>query len=94
MIWTECAEADLEQIWRYTHQQWGEEQADLYLSRLHAAIEDERNRKLRARELSFVSPGCFRMRQIRHFIYFRNAGEDVVVLRVLHDSMDETLHLP
>ena len=34
------------------------------------------------------------MREVRHFIYFRIIDEGLLVLRVLHDSMDETLHLP
>jgi plasmid stabilization system protein ParE len=34
------------------------------------------------------------MREVRHFIYFRVEEEDVLVVRVLHDTMDETLHLP
>jgi plasmid stabilization system protein ParE len=34
------------------------------------------------------------MRYVRHFIYFRVDGETLQVMRILHDSMDETLHLP
>jgi plasmid stabilization system protein ParE len=72
----------------------GEEQADLYLAQLNAAVGDENLRRVRARPIDFVQPGWFRMREVRHFIYFRLTGDDVVVMRVLHDSMDETLHLP
>lgn len=41
-----------------------------------------------------MKPGWFRMRYVRHFIYFRNDGAALRVMRVLHDSMDETLHIP
>ncbi len=34
------------------------------------------------------------MRHARHFLYFRELGSNIRVIRVLHDSMDETLHLP
>jgi plasmid stabilization system protein ParE len=34
------------------------------------------------------------MREVRHLIYFKLVGESVQVIRVLHDSMDETMHLP
>ena len=94
MIWTEKAEADLDEIWRFSREKWGEDRADRYLADLNAAVRDERTRELRARPIDFVSRGWFRMRAARHFIYFRLRDEDLVVMRVLHDSMDETLHLP
>lgn len=55
---------------------------------------DGRNRRLKARAIDFVSPGLLRMREVRHFIYFRLVEGDVLVVRVLHDMMDQTLHLP
>jgi toxin ParE1/3/4 len=73
---------------------WGEQQADAYVSRISSVIEDERKRRLRARSVDFVSAGLFRMREVRHLIYFKLVGESVQVIRVLHDSMDETMHLP
>lgn len=70
------------------------EQARRYLKGLHAAVADDRTRKLRARSIEFVEPGWFRMRYVRHLIYFRWDGEALRIMRVLHDSMDETLHIP
>ncbi len=34
------------------------------------------------------------MRETRHYLYFRIIEDTIVIVRVLHDSMDETLHLP
>jgi toxin ParE1/3/4 len=94
VIWTERAEADLDEIWRFSRRKWGEEQADLYLAKLNADMADGRRRKLHARAIDFVSPGWFRMRVVRHIIYFCDMDQQILVMRVLHDSMDETLHLP
>ena len=47
-----------------------------------------------AKPLPFVRSGVMRMRYVRHYIYFYERDEGVYVERVLHDSMDETLHLP
>ena len=94
MIWTERAEADLDDIWSFTADRWNEEQADLYLERLRSAIGNRDTRKLRAKPIDFAMSGVMRMREVRHFIYFRMVDEGLLVLRVLHDSMDETLHLP
>jgi len=94
LSWSDRAEADLDEIWRFTEERWGEDQADLYLCRLKQAVADATVRKRRARAINFVRPGLFKMREVRHFIYFRIAEGEIVVVRVLHDSMDEILHLP
>ncbi len=94
MNWSERAEADLDEIWRFSEERWGERQADLYLYRLKRAVADGKVRERRARAIDFVRPGLFKMREVRHFIYFRVIDGDIVVVRVLHDSMDEILHLP
>ena len=43
--------------------------------------------------MEFVSEGLRKARCIRHFIYFRQRRNGIRVERVLHDQMDETLHL-
>ncbi len=94
MSWSEKAEADLDEIWNFTRRRWSREQADLYLERLNGAITDEVGGKRRARPIDHVAPGLLRLREVRHFLYFRNVPDGILVARVLHDSMDETLHLP
>ena len=34
------------------------------------------------------------MRCVRHFVYFRYRNDQIRIIRVLHDMMDETLHIP
>lgn len=46
-----------------------------------------------ARDFSHVKPGFRRVRYVRHYIYFKSADEGVYVERILHDAMDETLHI-
>jgi toxin ParE1/3/4 len=94
VIWAEKAKSDLDDIWHFTRRRWGEDRADLYLVGLNEAISDPEVRRLRARAIDFVKPGWFRMRVVRHFIYFRELNGNLLVERVLHDSMDETMHLP
>jgi plasmid stabilization system protein ParE len=49
--------------------------------------------RLRSRSLGFVKKGLRKARCIRHFIYFYQRQDGIRVSRVLHDQMDETLHL-
>ena len=94
IVWTETAAADLDDIWRYTERSWDEEQADLYISAIHEDMGNSEAIKLRARRIDHVSPDLWRMHHTRHFVYFRYTGETIQISRVLHDMMDDTLHLP
>jgi plasmid stabilization system protein ParE len=49
--------------------------------------------KLHVREMPFVSPGLFKARAMKHFIYFREIAGGIRVVRILHERMDRTLHL-
>lgn len=49
--------------------------------------------KLASKSVEFVAPGLRKARLVRHFIYFRQTDEAVTVARVLHDAMEETIHV-
>lgn len=49
--------------------------------------------RLRSRPIDFVVKGLRKARCVRHFIYFRQRDDGIRVLRILHDQMDETVHL-
>jgi len=70
------------------------EQADGYLRSIDLAAGQLAAGRLRSRSLHFVSAGLRKARCKRHFLYFRkhDAG-GIRIERVLHDRMDETLHL-
>jgi toxin ParE1/3/4 len=93
VIFTDKAQADLEEIWEYSARRWGQEQADRYLKAIADAAEDVAAGRLRSRAIDFVRPGLRKTRCVRHFIYFRERDNGIRVVRVLHDQMDETLHL-
>ena len=93
MIFADTARADLEEIWEYTADRWGIEQADRYVQSIAHAADDVAAGRLRSRSLDFVRPGLRKARCARHFIYFRKRDVGIRVVRVLHDQMDETLHL-
>ena len=84
------AQLDLENIRQYTLQEWGSNQAKIYLVELALHFE-----KLA------LSPGLGRVRldigkDIRsfpvnaHVIYYREAEKGIEIARVLHERMDVT----
>lgn len=85
----EAAKLRLGQIWEYTNEKWGEEQADLYLRKLGAFIQGlkaQRHlwRSVKDKRLS----GVFFIRCEHHFIFFREMEGRLAVISILHENMD------
>lgn len=84
-----AAEIRLGEIWDYTVEKWGEEQADRYLRELGACMNglfSQRHlwRSVKDKRLLDV----FFVRCGRHFIFFRELLEHIAVISLLHESMD------
>jgi len=97
------AEQDFAEILQWTVRTFGPAQAEIYAETLGLAIEalsegpDVTGSKARdeifpgIRTLHITRQG----RKGRHFVVFRTgSGQMIEVLRLLHDSMDMTRHLP
>jgi toxin ParE1/3/4 len=90
---TPAALRDLEGIWTYTAQQWGEAQAARYLDGLNTCFEAIAASPLSAPTCEDIRPGYRRQRVQRHTVYYRVMDAMVVVVRVLHERMDAPRHL-
>jgi toxin ParE1/3/4 len=103
---TATAQADFQDIIRWTSAQFGPGQAQVYAGTLSAALEALANgpRIGGARARDDIAKGLFTLhvarggRKGRHFVMFR-IGDDpdrevIDVLRLLHDVMDLPRHLP
>lgn len=103
---TAAAEADFEEILRWTVDQFGEAQARIYAGTISAALNDLAAGPtiVGARERDDILKGIFTLhvarkgRKGRHFVMFRVGcapdREVIEVLRILHDAMDLQRHLP
>lgn len=90
---TPAALGDLEDIWRYTAQQWGEAQAAHYLDVLNDAFVALAQSPRSAPQCEHIRPGYRRQTVERHAVYFRVDADVVIVVRVLHERMDAQRHL-
>ncbi len=90
---TPAALRDLENIWRYTAQQWNEAQAARYLDVLNAGFEALAMAPPVAPACDHVLPGYRRQRIGNHVVYFKLGKDLVTVVRVLHERMDAPRHL-
>ena len=90
---TPAALRDLENIWNYTTQQWGEEQAVRYLDALNTGFEALAVTPLSGSTCEHIRVGYRRLRVERHSLYYRIESTLVIVVRVLHERMDVPRHL-
>lgn len=87
---TQRAQRDLEGIIEYTLRQWGSEQVDRYTAQLGGTIEQLQEQPSRkGRGLDELKPGLRYLRhEQHHFIFYRVEGEQVEILRILHQRTD------
>lgn len=67
---TKDAEADLEEIARYTIEQWGEAQAESYLGKIGRCFKNIANNKVASRTFSEKFPDARVVRCEHHYIFY------------------------
>lgn len=88
------AERDMESVWLYTLDAWGLEQANRYTDNLVSAFGKLADRPHRGQGIDHIRRGYRRNRVGRHMIYYRITDYGIAVIRVLHDRMLPSRHLP
>ncbi|TDR88216.1 type II toxin-antitoxin system RelE/ParE family toxin [Enterovirga rhinocerotis] len=87
------AEADLEDIWRYTERTWSVQQAERYHAGIIAALEALAAGETFGRPAN-IRPGYLTCSVGSHTVYFRSVRDGIAVVRILHRRMDVSRHLP
>ena len=85
----EAASHRLDEIYRYTREQWGTEQADRYVAGLFEAFDKIETRGVTSRPVpaEFGVDGYF-FRYERHFVYWRRlSNRDIGIATILHERM-------
>jgi toxin ParE1/3/4 len=82
------AEADLEDIWLYTLQNWSLGQADRYYAQLIAAVEGLASGDRIGRSADDIRAGYWKYGEGRHFIFYTVGDDRLDVIRILHKQMD------
>ena len=82
------ARTDLDDIWSYTAENWGTDQAERYIRILQQSIETVALDPRRGRSCDEIRPGYRRYSVASHVLFFRMAGDQVDIVRILHQGMD------
>lgn len=83
----------MEDIFDYSVQQWGLEQAERYTLALENACAALAEAPARAQDCGYIRAGYRRHTTGRHVIYFRVEAYGIAVVRILHYRMDTLRHL-
>lgn len=86
-----AAEADIGEIWDYTADIWGPDQADSYTDAIRDACHALARGEKRGRPS--VLPGFQKYLCGSHVVYFLDYPDHLGVIRILHQRQDAQLHL-
>ncbi len=87
------AQADIDEIWNYTVERWGVEQAELYVRQLGSAVEAIAQDPKRGWPCDEIRKGYRRYPSGSHVVFYRVMTKEVIVVRVLHQRMDFNRHV-
>ncbi len=93
VVLSPAALADLGDIWDYTAEHWGVEQADHYVGDIRKACEGLAGGTRISRPVT-VRAGYRKSLVGSHTLFFKtNERDEIVIVRVLHQRMDVERHL-
>jgi len=87
------ARQDLKDIWRYSFEEWGEAQANKFLSELDAGITQLGENPRLGKPRDDLRPGYRSLRVGEHMVYYVLTPSAIRIVRVLHARMDPDRHL-
>ncbi|BBX18754.1 plasmid stabilization protein ParE [Mycolicibacterium duvalii] len=88
-----AARADLDEIWDFTRDLWGDDQAENSVRETERAILRVVGNPMIGRACDEVWPGYRRHAVGSHTLYYRVIGDVIDVVRILHKRMDVDRHL-
>ncbi|MEH6663787.1 MAG: type II toxin-antitoxin system RelE/ParE family toxin [Brevundimonas sp.] len=83
-----AAQADLEDIWRYSVERWSPSQAERYVLAIRDACDDLATGVQAGQDAGDIRVGYRRLRVGSHVLFFRQSGNVLDVVRILHQRMD------
>ena len=87
------AQADLDEIWDYTAERWGDAQAEIYVRDIWQAVRSVSADHRKGRACDEIRKGYFKFQVGSHVMFFRLMGVDIDIVRILHSRMDPGRHL-
>jgi len=86
------AETDLEDIWLYTTEEWGIEQADEYIRMLLSRFSWISTNPLLGKKRDDIKPDYYCFPEGKHLIFYKITPSGIDIIGIPHQSMDILAH--
>lgn len=91
---TKSAQADLKSIAIYTQEHWGSRQRNAFLKEMDQVFHSLAKNPAMGRTCDHIREGYRKFPHGAHVIYYKQIEkEDLLIVRILHSSMDLELHI-
>ncbi|MCK6453216.1 MAG: type II toxin-antitoxin system RelE/ParE family toxin [Alphaproteobacteria bacterium] len=87
------ADDDLTDIYLFSYQTFGEQQADAYFLGLRDCLQALAGNPSQGRSAAHLLPGLLVHRHKRHFVFYMRETGGIFVVRIHHDAMDFGRHI-
>jgi len=88
VLWSPAAKQDLADIWLYTANQWGVDQADIYTSQIEHAVRKAADFSGIGSAASGLAKDYRKLRSGSHRVIYKESQIRIIVVRVLHRRQD------
>ncbi len=79
---------DINEIWFYTYQNWSLKQANRYLELIYEEIDHIASNPSHGKVISGMTIEYLSVKVKSHIIFYTFSTEKLIVVRILHESMD------
>jgi toxin ParE1/3/4 len=93
LIFSPKATVDIDQIYDYTDEKWGHEQAEGYVFAIPDSCQALVEGIARGRKVSGIKPDYLALASGSHFIIYKDGVQTVTIIRILHRRMNIGAHL-
>ena len=93
LVLSRKAREDLKSIAKYTHKNWGMRQCNHYLQKLDAAFQYIAEYPKHGMSCDYIREGYHKYHVEKHVVFYRQLGQEIQIVRVLHSRMDVIKHL-
>lgn len=88
VLYSPDATSDMSDIWDYTVEQWGIDQAELYVLEVAVACKKLADGLSHEVPVDYISLGYRKMLVGKHVVFFIRKEQETTIVRILHQSMD------
>lgn len=89
---TPAAKNDLKEIWQYTIETWGEQQAETYVLQLEKKFRELVNSPFLGRSRPDIHKDYRSLLEGKHLIFYRVTQDIIEIIGIPHASMDVLSH--